>query len=913
MKGIAMSAPTKTYEPQQIETKWYRYWMEKKLFHPEVPSDKPPFCIVLPPPNVTGVLHMGHALTATIQDSLVRWRRMAGDNALWLPGTDHAGIATQVIVERQLRKEGLSRHDIGREKFLERVWQWKEEHGKRIGEQHKALGASLDWEREAFTMDAQRSKSVREAFVRLYEEGLIYRDYRLINWCPSPSCMTALPDLEVEHKTVAGHFWHIAYPVVDSDEKIVVATTRPETMLGDTAVAVHPDDERYKHLIGKQVHLPLTDRTIPIIADDILADPERGTGAVKVTPAHDPNDFECGQRHDLPQIPILDNHGRLTDAVPEPYRGLLVEEARKKVVEDLEAQGYLLKVEDHEHEVGHCFRCGHVVEPMLSKQWFVSVESLAKPAIEAVEQGRTTFHPENWTKDYLHWMRNLRDWCISRQLWWGHQIPAWHCKDCGEVTVSREDPDKCAHCGSTNIEQDPDVLDTWFSSGLWPFSTLGWPDKTPDLETFYPNSIMETGFDIIKFWVARMMMMGIHFMGDVPFRRVYIHRMVVDKNVDKMSKVKGNVIDPLVIVERYGADPLRMTLATLAAQGRSIKFVEEKDEQGSRYPQVETYKRFGNKVWQATLNFALPLLEKLQDIDALDQAVAKGPVEGQSDADRWILSRLQAAAQAVTEGMANFRLNDAAHAVYSFFWKEICDWYLEMSKPRLYDESTPEADKQATLATLRFVLDQALRLLHPFMPFMTEEIWQQLPRPSSAPESIMVAAFPEPTEALRDEALEARMDRIQQVIAAIRNIRAENNVPPGKPVDVVLAAPSEDIRTELENQISHLRNPNLVRLADIRFAGQENARPDGPAGAAVVDGIQIFVPLAGVVDLDAERKRVSNKLAKAKKDLERIEKKLQNKNFVDRAPADIVAKERDRRAQLADEVTKLTEHLERLG
>ena len=909
-----MDPAGKTYEPTKIEKKWYEFWMQGGYFHPAADEDKPAFCMVLPPPNVTGALHMGHALTATIQDSIVRWRRMAGDKTLWLPGTDHAGIATQVVVERQLRKEGLSRHDLGREKFLERIWQWKDQHGRRIGEQHKAIGASLDWEREAFTMDEIRSKSVREAFVHLYEEGLIYRDYRLINWCPSPSCMTALSDLEVDHRSVKGHFWHIAYPVVDSDETIIVATTRPETMLGDTAIAVHPDDDRYRHLVGKQVHLPLTDRTIPVIADDILPDPEKGTGAVKVTPAHDPNDFECGKRHDLPQIAILDEHAHLNDAVPERYRGLHVEEARKLVVEDLHAQGVLVRVEEVEHEVGHCFRCGNIVEPTLSKQWFIAVESLAKPAIEAVEQGKTNFFPSVWTKDYLNWMRNLRDWCISRQLWWGHQIPAWHCGACGEVTVQREDPTRCAHCGSEDIHRDVDVLDTWFSSAMWPFSTLGWPEQTKDLKAFYPNSIMETGFDIIKFWVARMMMMGLHFMGDVPFRRVYIHRMVVDKNGEKMSKVKGNVIDPVIIIDRYGADPLRMTLATLAAQGRNIRFIEEKDESGeTRYPQVEAFRRFGNKVWQATVSFALPLLKDLEGIEALDAQIEDGTLVGLSDADRWILSRLQEATAAMNEGFDSFRLNDAAQAVYTFFWRELCDWYLEMSKPVLYQKDESDPGRAAALATLRYVLDQSLRLLHPLMPFVTEEIWQRIPKGVDAPSSIMLARFPRYNEVLRDVDLEERMSRLQRVIVAIRNVRSENNVPPGKPVDVVLVAPSSEMGDELRRSESHLRNKNLVRIETLLFTERGEDRPTGPAGVGVVDGISVFVPLAGAVDLDAERKRVAGKLAKVAKELEQVDAKLHNEKFVSRAPADVVAKERVRLADLQDEKSKLTDHLSRLG
>ena len=907
---------SKTYAPQLIEKDWYAFWMKHGHFRAPSKSEKPPFCIVLPPPNVTGALHMGHALTATIQDLLIRWRRMAGDNALWLPGTDHAGIATQVVVERQLRTEGVSRHDLGREKFLERVWQWKEQHGNRIGEQHKALGASLDWNRECFTMDPARTRAVRRAFVDLYAAGLIYRAYRLINWCTSSSCRTALSDLEVDHRPVKGSFWDIAYPAVDSDERVVVATTRPETLLGDTAVAVHPSDDRYRHLIGKHVHLPLTGRTIPVIADEILPDPEKGTGAVKVTPGHDPYDFECGLRHDLEQISVLDHEGHLNENAPEKYRSMDVTTARNAVVDDLKAQGLLMGVEEHDHEVGHCFRCGNIVEPMLSRQWFVAVEQLAAPAIRAVEDGRTVFVPDNWARDYLHWMRNLKDWCISRQLWWGHQIPAWHCDECGHITVSMEDPPACAKCNAADIRQDPDVLDTWFSSGLWPFSTLGWPDRTDDLATFYPNSVMETGFDIIKFWVARMMMMGMYFMKDVPFRKVFLHQMVVDKNGEKMAKVKGNVIDPVIIIDQYGADALRMTLSTLAAQGRNIRFIEEKAQDPStpsRFPQVETYKRFGNKIWQAALQFALPLIEQMDDVDGFEALLKQGDLGDLSEPDRWILSRLQSTAATVNSGLETFTLNDAAHAVYQFMWHELCDWYLEMIKPVLYQKKSTEPAQRAAQGTLRHVLDGTLRLLHPFMPFITEEIWQRIPKPSDSPESIMIAPFPKPAEHLADPGLEARMDRLKRIITAVRNMRAENQVPPGAGVDVIIASDSPEMISEVKAGRELMNNPNLVRIGTLTFHdGLEGARPEGPTASGVVDRSQIFVPLGGVTDLEAERNRVKGKLEKAAAEIRKLEKKLANRNFLDRAPAEVVEKNRSRLSELKDAQQKLELHLQRL-
>ncbi|HYX92103.1 MAG TPA: valine--tRNA ligase, partial [Myxococcaceae bacterium] len=753
---------SKAYDPTDVEPRWYGFWTERDYFRADPSSAKPPYSIVLPPPNVTGSLHLGHALTATLQDILIRWKRMSGHECLWLPGMDHAGIATQMVVERELQKsEGKSRHDLGRTAFLERVWQWKEKYGARIGEQHKVLGASLDWSRERFTMDPGLSPAVREVFVRLYEEGLIYRAQRLINWCPS--CRTALSDLEVEHEEQQGSLWHIAYPVKGSDRRLVVATTRPETMLGDTAVAIHPDDPRYAGLAGQTAILPLVEREIPIIADPQLVNMEFGTGVVKVTPAHDFNDYETGLRHRLPMVSIFDEAAR-TNANAGPFAGLDRLEARRRVLEALAERGLLVKEEPHALSVGTCQRCGTVVEPMLSPQWFVKIEPLAKPAIAAVEEGRTHFVPESWTQVYFHWMRHIHDWCISRQIWWGHQIPAWYCRACSpdlrdlsrvRPIVAREQPARCEECGGGELVQDPDVLDTWFSSALWPFSTLGWPKDTPELRTFYPTSVMETGHDIIFFWVARMMMMGLHFMGEVPFRTVYLHAMVRDEKGEKMSKVKGNVIDPLDVVRgapaeqlppairnkfpqgmpAFGADALRFTLAALTQQGRDIKLSLDR---------VAGYKAFVNKLWNAA-RFALM---NLGDFRADDTPIEERPL---SLADRWIVSRLDRAIAETQLALDEFRFSDGASVLYQFLWYELCDWYIELSKIALNAGDATARD--AARATLVFSLDHVLRLLHPFMPFVTEEIWQKLPMQRDW-ESIMIAQYPTPDVRLRDEAAE---------------------------------------------------------------------------------------------------------------------------------------------------------------
>jgi valyl-tRNA synthetase len=928
-----MSELPKAYDPAQVEQKWYRFWIEQRYFHADALTPKAPYSIVIPPPNVTGSLHMGHALFVTIQDVLIRWRRMGAYNAMWMPGTDHAGIATQMVVERTVQAtEGKSRHDLGREEFLKRVWQWKEKHGNRITEQLKVMGASLDWERERFTMDEGLSVAVREAFVRLYDEGLIYRAERLINWCSR--CFTALSDLEVEHEETNGQIWHIKYG------DLTVATTRPETMLGDTAVAVHPEDDRFKQLIGKEVELPLTGRKIPVIGDAILVDREFGTGAVKVTPGHDFNDFETGQRHNLPAISILDKHGKINENAPEKYRGLTVIEARQAVLADLEAAGLLVETKPHTLSVGHCQRCDTVVEPLLSLQWFVKTGPLAAPAIEAVEKGQTKFVPESWTKTYMHWMRNIKDWCISRQLWWGHRIPVWYCEK-DHVTVSRDkDGPKVCACGSTSLRQDEDVLDTWFSSGLWPFSTLGWPEATRELKTFYPTSVMETGYDILFFWVARMMMLGLHFMKKVPFRTVFLHALVVDENGKKMSKVEGNVIDPLDVVygttldellrkakegltgvapeklqkaldhirETFpkgippaGADALRFTLAALAAQGRNIRL---------SIPRVEGYRHFANKLWNAA-RFALMNMTGY-DADRFGDALREGPeTAALTLADRWILSRLQRVAGEVDQALEAYRFNDAAQAMYKFVWTELCDWYIELAKPVLYDDSNEvmaQRMKRAAQGCLATALETACRLLHPFMPFITEEVWQQIPKPTGTPGSIMITMYPVADPTLVDEAAEREMGLIQDVTVAIRNLRAEYNVAPSKVLEVKVYGGSESSRATLEQHWKLVRS--LARVGELHEVGA--GEPDKGELAAVVGDLQVGVKLAGTIDVAAESARLDKEMKKTDKERAGVEGRLNNASFVERAPAEVVEKERARLAELGDKLARLARSLERL-
>ncbi|HET6438844.1 MAG TPA: valine--tRNA ligase [Anaeromyxobacter sp.] len=884
------TALAKGYSHREVEARWYDFWRKRGYFHgDEQDASRPPFSIVLPPPNITGSLHLGHALTATLQDVLIRWKRMSGFNTLWLPGTDHAGIATQMIVEKEIqRTEKKSRHDLGRAEFLRRVWAWKERFGSRIGEQHQALGAALDWDRERFTMDEGLSRAVREVFVRLYEEGLIYREKKLINWCPR--CRTALSDLEVTRDdTHQGELWSFGYPLVEplgETREIVVATTRPETMLGDTAVAVHPDDERYRALIGRKVRHPLLDRELPIIGDAILVDPAFGTGAVKVTPAHDFNDFEVGKRHGLPQVTVIEPDGRMS-ANAGPVAGMDRFAARKEVKRLLAEGGLDRGSKPHVVPLAKCQRCETVLEPLISQQWFVRIEPLARPAVEAVEQGKTRFIPEGWTNTYMAWMRNIHDWCISRQLWWGHQIPAWYCPD-GHVTVARQAPDTCATCGKGELRQDEDVLDTWFSSGLWPFSTMGWPEETATLRTFYPTSVMETGHDIIFFWVARMMMMGIHFMGEVPFRTVYLHPMVRDEKGQKMSKTRGNVIDPLVITEEYGADALRFTLAALTAQGRDIKLAKER---------IDGYRAFANKLWNAS-RFALMNLsgyeEQGEDPLALDP----------SPADRWILARLSRAVNETVEALEAFRFNDAAGTVYQFVWHELCDWYIELAKETLSSEGARR--RHAAQAVLVRCLSTSYRLLHPFMPFITEELWHVLRegvKASAWPDSVLAAPYPQkgPTE----EAAERTFGPVIGIVDAIRNVRGEMNVPPrAEPRVVVAVSDAEALRTV------RAEAGRIARLA--RAVVEVVEGPTAPAApqtaVGVGPGFELRVYLAGVLDLTAEVARVDKELSKVELDLAGIERKLRNPEFVRKAPAEVVDKDRARADELREKRGKLEAH-----
>jgi valyl-tRNA synthetase len=875
----------KGYEPHEVEARWYEAWEKNGLFHADENSGKPHYSIVIPPPNVTGVLHMGHALNNTLQDILVRWKRMTGHEVLWMPGTDHAGIATQNVVEKQLAAAGKDRHELGREKFVERVWQWRAESGGQIINQLKRLGASCDWQRERFTMDEGLSKAVREVFVRLYDDGLIYRDNRLINWCPR--CHTALSDLEVEHDEKKGHLWHLRYPVKGSERFLVVATTRPETMLGDTAVAVHPEDERYANLIGKTVVLPLLGREIPVVADEYV-DKEFGTGVVKITPAHDFNDFEVGKRHGLERINILDESGVVNEN-GGPYRGLERYAARKKVVADLEAQGLLAKIDDHLNAVGECYRCKTVIEPYLSLQWYVKVEPLAQEAIRAVQEGRTRIVPAQWEKTYYEWMFNIKDWCISRQIWWGHRIPAWYCDDCDAITVAREDAVACEKCGSAAIRQETDVLDTWFSSALWPFSTMGWPEETLTLKKFYPTSCLVTGFDILFFWVARMMMMGLKFMGEVPFKEVYIHALVRDAQGQKMSKSKGNVIDPLSVIDEYGTDAFRFTLAAFAAQGRDIKLSTER---------IAGYKAFANKLWNAA-RFALMNLEGFDpegvDLVQLDLSLA----------DRWILARLAEAAKETNAALADYKFNDAASTLYAFTWHEFCDWYIELVKDDLYGaDPAVKARAQAVLFT---VLEQLLRLLHPLMPFITEEIWQALPgeRPAA---SLMLADYPIGAGLPVDAEGARRMELIMDVIKAIRNIRGEMDVPPGKQIAAVLDCRSADSEAILNTGERYVRA--LARVGEI-VCGVGVTRPE-KAATQVAGDIEILLPLAGLIDIDAEVARLAKEIAKVEKDVELFEKKLTNEAFVAKAPPEVLEKDRGKLAEAKEKLGILQQSLAKI-
>ena len=870
----------KIYDPKQVEGRIYDFWMDGGWFHADRGGDKKPFTIVMPPPNVTGQLHMGHAMDCTLQDILIRYKRMQGYNALWLPGTDHAGIATQIKVEEELRtKEGLTRHDLGREKFLERVWAWKEQYGDRIVRQQRKMGASCDWDRARFTMDEGCSKAVREVFVSLYEKGLIYKGSRIVNWCPH--CVTALSDAEVEYKEKPGNLWHLKYPIVGEPNRyVIVATTRPETMLGDTGVAVNPEDERYKDLVGKKCLLPLMDREIPIVADEYV-DMTFGTGCVKMTPAHDPNDFEVGLRHNLESIRVLDDNGRVNENGGK-YQGMDRYDARKAIVADLEALGLLEKIEEHIHNVGTCYRCGNDVEPIISAQWFVKMEPLTKEAIRVVKDGETKFVPERFTKNYINWMENLHDWCISRQLWWGHQIPVWYCDDCGQMTVTREDPTECAHCGSKHIQRDPDVLDTWFSSALWPFSTLGWPDKTEDLEYFYPTDVLVTGYDIITFWVSRMIFSGCEHMNKTPFHTVFIHGLVRDDKGRKMSKSLGNGIDPLEMADKFGADALRYNLVTGNSPGNDMRFYVEK---------CEAMRNFANKLWNASRFVMMNLTIEKNELPATLELE-----------DKWILSKLNALAGEVTENLDKFELGIAAQKIYDFVWDSFCDWYIELTKARLTGED--ETARLQAQQVLLYVLTEILKIMHPFMPFITEEIFQALPHEGDA---LMVQDYPVYRAELDFPEESARMEKVMDAIDAIRSRRSEMNVPPSKRPHLYIVTQDTDA---FESGRDSLR-----RLA---MAGEITVSTEAPADIAgmvnVVTRYAVcYLPLSELVDLDKERARLTKELEKNKGFLENQRKKLSNESFTSRAPEHVVAAERERAEKLEALIANLEESLRQLG
>ena len=867
----------KQYSPQNVEDRTYKFWCDHKYFHAEVNPDKKPYTIVIPPPNITGQLHMGHALDETLQDILIRWRRMEGYETLWLPGTDHASIATEAKIVEAMRKEGITKEEIGREKFLERAWEWKAQYGGRIVEQLKKLGSSCDWDRERFTLDEGCSKAVREVFCKLYDKGLIYRGERIINWCPH--CLTSISDAEVEYEDQAGHFWHLRYPFKDGSGYLELATTRPETLLGDTAVAVNPNDERYKDMVGKTLILPIVHREIPVIADDYV-DIEFGTGVVKITPAHDPNDFEVGLRHNLEVINVLTPDAKIVDDYPK-YAGMDRYEARKAIVEDLQAEGALVEIEDYSHNVGTCYRCGTTVEPRVSKQWFVKMEPLAKPAVEVVRNGEVKFVPERFDKTYFHWMENIKDWCISRQLWWGHRIPAYYCDDCGEVMVSAQEVHTCSKCGGNHVHQDPDTLDTWFSSALWPFSTLGYPDDTKELEYFYPTDTLVTGYDIIFFWVARMIFSGVEHMGQVPFHTVLIHGLVRDAQGRKMSKSLGNGIDPLLVIDQYGADALRFTLATGNAPGNDMRFSDEK---------VKASRNFANKLWNAA-RFVLMYLGNDYSYPGLPKDLA---IE-----DKWILSKVNTLAKEVTDNLERFELGIAVAKLYDFIWDVFCDWYIEIAKIRLQSGEGADTAK----AVLVYVLTDILKLLHPFMPFITEEIYQAIPHDT---ESIMISKWPEydPTLSFADE--EAQMEKIMDAIRAIRNRRAEMNIPPSKKSKVYVETAFADVFAVGSEFIKRLAYASDVEIADA-FGDLGNTV------TIVTNDAKIYIPLGDLVDFEAEAKRLQKELAAAEEKLAFINKKLDNPGFVNKAPEKVVQQNRDEAAKLSEKIANLRSSLENLG
>ncbi|ENK0840194.1 valine--tRNA ligase [Clostridium botulinum] len=872
----------KTYDPKEFEERLYKNWEEKSYFTPEVDENKTPYTIVLPPPNITGKLHLGHALDDTLQDILMRTKRMQGFSTLWLPGQDHASIATEVKVENELLKEGIVKKEIGREAFLEKVWEWTDEYRGKIRNQIKKLGCSLDFTRERFTMDEQLDKAVKHFFVKLYNEGLIYQGNRITNWCPK--CKTALSDAEIEYSEHEGHFWHVKYPVVGSDEYLEIATTRPETMLGDTAVAVNPKDERYAHLVGKTLMLPLVNREIPIVADDYV-DMEFGTGAVKITPAHDPNDYQVGKRHNLPQINVMFDDGRINYEETR-YHGMDRYEARKAIVEDLKNEGFLVKIKEHNHNVSCHDRCNTVIEPIISKQWFVKMEPLAKPAIEVVKNKNVKFVPERFEKTYFNWMENIQDWCISRQLWWGHRIPVWYCKDCGEVIVATEEPIKCPKCNSEKLEQDNDVLDTWFSSALWPFSTLGWPDKTPDLKYFYPNNTLVTGYDIIFFWVARMVFSGLYCMDDIPFDTVLIHGIVRDSEGKKMSKSLGNGVDPIEVIEEYGADALRFTLVTGNAPGNDIRYYPER---------VEAARNFANKIWNAS-RFVLMNLDK----DLMDKYKDN---KNYTIADKWILSRLNTVVKEVTENIEKFELGIASQKIYDFIWGEFCDWYIELVKPVLYGEN--EEAKGIAFNVLHKVLETSLQLLHPIMPFITEEIYTHL---YTEYESIVISKWPEYKENLKDEKSEKDMEYIIEAIKSIRNVRTEMNVPPSRKAKLMIYLTENEAEGSFKEGEVYFQK--LASASEVSFL--EDKETSDKNVSVVTRGAEIFIPLLELVDIEKELERLNKEKEKLEKEIDRVEKKLSNEKFVSKAPEAVVNEEKEKGEKYKAMLKSVLESLESL-
>lgn len=870
----------KNYEPKNVEEKLYNFWMEKDYFHAVIDKNKKPYTIVMPPPNITGQLHMGHALDNTLQDILIRFKRMQGYSALWLPGTDHASIATEAKIVEKMSEEGLTKEELGREKFLERAWEWRNQYGGRIVEQLRRLGSSCDWKRESFTMDERLSEAVLEVFIRLYEKGLIYRGERIINWCPC--CLTSISDAEVEYEETEGKFWHIQYPIKDSNETVTVATTRPETMLGDTAVAVHPEDERYSHLVGKTVILPLMNREIPVIADSYV-EKDFGTGVVKITPAHDPNDFEVGLRHDLPLIDVMNDNATM-NANAGPYEGLDRYEARKRIVDDLEKLGLLEKVKPHVHNVGACYRCNTVIEPKASRQWFVKMKPLAQPAIEVVKNGTTQFVPERFSKTYYNWMENIQDWCISRQLWWGHRIPAWYCQDCGHMQVSKTEPGVCEECGSKKFVQDEDVLDTWFSSALWPFSTLGWPEQTEDLKYFYPTDVLVTGYDIIFFWVARMIFSGLEHMGREPFKYVLIHGLVRDAQGRKMSKSLGNGVDPLEVIDQYGTDALRYALVIGTSPGNDMRFSEEK---------LEASRNFANKIWNA-FRFVMMNYDDEIQLDAINP-------EHFTLADRWILSRMNTVAREVTENLERFELGIGLQKVYDFIWEQFCDWYIELVKPRLFDREAK--GRLEALYVLNEVLKISMRLLHPFMPFVTEEIYQHL---HTEGESIMVSDWPIYKEEFNDVLSEEKMETVMETIRSIRNIRAEMKVPVTRKAKAVFVVEEETMGTIFQQEQS-----TFMRLAGVSefkvYRDKSNIPED--AVSKVIKGVEIYIPMAELLDFEKEMERLLKEKANLESELARVNGKLQNEKFVSKAPAAVVEAEREKQKKYSEMYGKVVERI----